>query len=108
MLHRLAKDNKINRPSESSMVDIWISSHIMKPPSHKCYMTFWDKTIRIDTLHWSAITSICALITELVLITDFDLITKFWEVLILLERETIGTSYINVTAWLYTKHDSNR
>ena len=59
------------------MVDMGISSNIMKSPSPKCYMTFWDMTIYNDTL-WSDITPICKLITELDFITDFDLITKFW------------------------------
>ena len=35
-----------------------------------------------DTLNWSDITQICETITELNLITDFDLITKFREVFI--------------------------
>ena len=59
------------------MVDMGISSKIMKSPSPKCYMTFWDMTIYNVTLNWSDITSICELITELDFITDFDLITKF-------------------------------
>ena len=59
------------------MVDIGISSDSMTSP--KCYMTFCDITIYIDTLNWSDITSICELITELDLVTDFDLITKFGE-----------------------------
>ena len=70
--------NVWNRPSESFMVDMGISSNIMKSPSPKCYMTFWDMTIYNDTLNWSDITPICELITELDFITDFDLITKFW------------------------------
>ena len=69
--------NVWNRPSGSFMVDMGISSNIMKSPSPKCYMTFWDMTIYNDTLNWSDITPICELITELDLITDFDLITKF-------------------------------
>ena len=59
------------------MVDTGISSNIMKSPSPKCDMTFWDMTIYSDTLNWSVITPIFKLITELDLITDFDLITKF-------------------------------
>ena len=55
-----------------------ISSNILKSPSPKCYMTFWDLTIYNDTLNWSDITPICELITELDFITDFDFITKFW------------------------------
>ena len=59
------------------MVDIGISLNIMKYPSPKCYMTFWDMTMLRDTLNWSDITPICKRITEFDLITDFDLITKF-------------------------------
>ena len=59
------------------MVDMGISSNIMKSPSPKCYMTFWDMTIYNDTLNWSDITPTCELITELDFITDFDFITKF-------------------------------
>ena len=59
------------------MVDMGISSNIMKSPSPKCYMTFLDMAIYSDTLNWSDITPICEPITELELITDFDLINKF-------------------------------
>ena len=59
------------------MVDMGISSNIMKSPSPKCYMTFWDMTIYNDPLNWSDITQICELSTELDFITYFDLITKF-------------------------------
>ena len=68
--------NVWNRPSWSFMVDMRISSTIMKSPSPRCYMTFWDMTIYNDTLNWSDITPIWELITELDFITDFDLITK--------------------------------
>ena len=60
------------------MVDMRISSNIMKSPFTKCYTTFWEMTMYNDILNWSDITPICELITELDLITDFDLITKFW------------------------------
>ena len=70
--------NVWNRPSGSFMVDMGISSNIMKSPSPKCYITFLDMTMYNDTLNWSDITPICELITELDFITDFDLITKFW------------------------------
>ena len=60
------------------MVDMGISSNIMKSPSPKCYMTFWDMTIYNDTLNWSDITPICECITELDFNTDIDLITEFW------------------------------
>ena len=60
------------------MVDMGISSNIMKSPSPGCYMTFWDMTIYNDTLNLSDITPICELITELDFHTDFDLITEFW------------------------------
>ena len=52
-----------NRPSRSFMVDMGISSNIMKYPSPKCYMAFWDMTIYNDTLNSSDITPICELIT---------------------------------------------
>ena len=48
-----------NRPSGSFMVDMGISSNIMKSPSPKCYMTFWDMTIYNDTPNWSDITPFC-------------------------------------------------
>ena len=72
--------NVWNRPSGSFMVDMGISSNIMKSPSPKCYMTFWDMVFYSDTLNWSNITPILEPITELDLITNFDLITKFREV----------------------------
>ena len=68
--------NVWNRPSGSSMVDMGISSNIMKSSSPKWYMTFWDITIYNDTLNWPDFTPICELITELDFITDFDLITN--------------------------------
>ena len=67
--------NVWNRPSGSFMVDIGISSNIMRSPSPKCYMTFWDMTIHYVTFNWSFTN--CELITELDFITDFDLITIF-------------------------------
>ena len=70
--------NVWNRPSGIFMVDMGISANIMKSPSPKCYMTFWDMTIYNDSLNWSDITQICELITELDFNTDFDLITEFW------------------------------
>ena len=73
--------NVWNRPSDSFMVNMGISSNIMKSPSPKCYMTFWGMTIYNDTLNWSDITPICELITELDFITDFDFISKFWRFL---------------------------
>ena len=59
-----------------------ISSNIMKSPSPKRYISqsFWDMVIYSDTLNWSNITPIFEPITELGLITNFDLITKFREV----------------------------
>ena len=56
------------------MVDMGISSNIMKSPSPECYMTFWDMIIYKETLHWSDI------ITELDPITVFDVITLFRDV----------------------------
>ena len=38
-----------NRPSGSFMVDMGISSNIMKYPFPKCYMTFWDMTMYVMT-----------------------------------------------------------
>ena len=52
---------------------------LIKQPSPKCYLTFWDMTIYNDTLNWSDITPICELITELDFNTDFDLITEIWK-----------------------------
>ena len=43
------------RPSGSSMVNMGISSNIMKPPSRKCFMTCLDMLIYCDILHWSDI-----------------------------------------------------
>ena len=62
------------------MVDMRISSNIMKSPSPKCNMPFWDMTIYNDTLNWSDITPICELITELDFITDFDIYYQIFEV----------------------------
>ena len=62
----------------NSMLDIGILSNAMKFPSPWCYLTFWSITICSDTLHWSNITR--DLVTELGIIIDFDLITKFLEV----------------------------
>ena len=61
------------------MVVIGISSNIMKSPSPKCYMTFWDMTIYSDNHNRSDITPICELITELDLITDFDRVHATWQ-----------------------------
>ena len=62
------------------MVDIGISSNILKSLSPKCYMAFWDMIIYIDTLHWSDISLNRDLVTELHLITVLDAITLFREV----------------------------
>ena len=69
--------NVWNRPLGSFMVDVGISSNIMKFPSPKCYKTFWDMTIYSDILNLSAITQLCELITELDITTDFDRIPNF-------------------------------
>ena len=69
--------NVWNRPSGSFMVDMGISSNIMKSPSPKCYMTFLDMTIYNDTLNWSDITQIFELIIELDFITDLTLLPNF-------------------------------
>ena len=44
------------------MVDMGISSNIMKSPSPKCNMTFWDMIIYSDTLNWLDITPIVNLL----------------------------------------------
>ena len=59
------------------MVDMGISSNIMKSPSPKCYMAFLDMTIYNDTLNLSDITAICELIAELDFITDLTLLPNF-------------------------------
>ena len=69
--------NVLNRPSGSSMVDMGISSNIMKSRSPKCNMTFWDMIIYSDTLHWSEMSLNRDLVTELDIITVFDVITLF-------------------------------
>ena len=66
--------NVWNRPSGSFMVDMGISSNIMKSPSPKCYMTFWDMTIYNDTLNWSDITPICELLPNWTLIPILTLL----------------------------------
>ena len=62
------------------MVNMGILSNIMKSPSPKCYMTFWDMVIYSDTRNWLNIAPIFEPITELDVITNFDLISKFREV----------------------------
>ena len=69
--------NVWNRPSGSFMVDMGISSNIMKSPSPKCYMTFWDMTIYNDTLNWSDITPICELLPNWTLIPILTLLPNF-------------------------------
>ena len=69
--------NVWNRPSGSSMVDMWISSSIMLSPSPKYSLTFWNMIIYSDTLHWSNIALNRDLVTELELSTVFDVITLF-------------------------------
>ena len=41
----------MERLKSSLMVDMGISSNIMKFPFPKCYMTFWDMTMYNDTLN---------------------------------------------------------
>ena len=64
------------------MVDMEISSNIMKSSFPKCYMTFWDMVIYNDTLYWSDISLSRDLVDELDLIksTVFGVITLFREV----------------------------
>ena len=52
----------------------------MKSPSAKYYMIFWSMTICSDTFRWSDITFSRYLVTELYLITDFDIIDNLREV----------------------------
>ena len=62
------------------MVDMGISSNIMKYPSFKCYMPFLYMIIYNDTLRWSDNSSYRDLVTELDIITVLDVITLFQEV----------------------------
>ena len=55
------------------MVGTGILSNNMWSPSPECYTTFW-MTIYSDTLHWSGITPIFYPITDLDLITKFDIL----------------------------------
>ena len=61
------------------VVDMGISSNIIKSSSQKCYMIFWDMTIYSDIPNLSDIKPISDRITELGLITDFDRNTEFLE-----------------------------
>ena len=63
--------NVWNRPWRSFMVDMGISSNIMKSLSPKCYMTFWDMVIYSDTLNWSDITPILNLSPNWTLLPNF-------------------------------------
>ena len=62
------------------MVDMRMSSNIMKTPSPKGYMSFWDMIIYSDTLYSSDISPNHDLVTELDLIAVFDYVTLFREV----------------------------
>ena len=55
------------------MVGTGILSNNMRSPSPEYYTTFGMMTIYSDTLHWSGITPIFDPITDLDLITEFDL-----------------------------------
>ena len=67
--------NCLNSPSGSSLVDMGISSYIMKYPSPKCYMTFWDMVIYSDNIpHWSDLSLNLDLVTKLGLITVLTLL----------------------------------
>ena len=79
-LDRDMSGNIWNRPSGSSMTAMGNSSNIMKSPSPKCYMTFWDLIIYSDTLHWPYISANRDFVTEMYLITVFGVITLFREV----------------------------
>ena len=69
-----------NCPSGSSMVDMGISSNIIKSLSPKFYMTFWDMIIYSDILQWLDISLNRDLVTKLDLINVSGLITLFQEV----------------------------
>ena len=58
----------------------WDLIKCYEAPSPKCYMTFWDMNIYSDTLYWSDISRNLDLVTELGLITVYDVITLFREV----------------------------
>ena len=62
------------------MVDIGISSNIMKSSSPKCNKIIWDMTIYSDSHNWSDTSPILDLITLMDIITGLDLIIKFLEV----------------------------
>ena len=59
-----------NSLSGSYMVDIRITSNIMKYPSPKCHMPFCDMTIYSYTHNWLNITRMCDLITTLSLLPN--------------------------------------
>ena len=69
--------NVWNRPSGSFMVDIGISSKIMKSPSPKCYMTFWDMTIYNQTLNWSDMHQFANLLPNWTLLPSLTLLPNF-------------------------------
>ena len=70
---RYMSGNVWSRPSRSLMVDMGISSNIMKSPSPKCCMTFWDMIMYSDILHWSDISLNHDIVTELDLIAVLTL-----------------------------------
>ena len=51
---------------------IVLSNKYTKSPSPECYMTFWSLTECGYTLHWSGITVIHALVSEMDLIIPFN------------------------------------
>ena len=69
---------RFNCPSGSSVVDMGISSNIMKSPSPRCYVSFWNIHLQWQPpLIRHFISS--DLVTELDLITVCDVITLFRE-----------------------------
>ena len=52
----------------------------MKSPSPKLYMTLWDMIIYSDILFWLDISLLRDSVTELDIITVFDVIIYFWKV----------------------------
>ena len=60
-----------------SNISLFFYFDILKSPSPKYYITFLNMTKDGENLNWSDITPICDLITELDLISDFNLLLNF-------------------------------
>ena len=70
--------NVWNRPSGSFMVDMGISSNIMKSPFPKCYMTFWDMTMYNDTSIDQTLHKFANLLPNWTLFPILTLLPNFW------------------------------